>query len=440
MTTSFPNTSMSPTFSTLNKACLSCRLSHKACDRQRPCSRCVRRGCPQQCCDTPERKRGRPRKWTSEKNQEEELGSNDAITTTTTTTTASPSLHIELDNSLTGTNSGHNTFCCSSSSSIMNEFASAPASVSSSTTTLPSCVLSKPHNHVAIKKKNHETGLVRKRKNIKIMNYNPNHKESMSAKFCVLNSPSCEKKNKQHNTRTCASTTSSMVKRLLEQDKLLVPLSAMHPLSIKENNRNSGFSETREQPVRKEGQGTQTVSTGCNNNQPYTSLPSYVSHYCNYYHFDMTTCYSSSVVPFHQQQSPHLKHTAQTHGPQNPKLPLTAPHPNQSPLISFNSPQEAFASNSSSLVDINRSHGISSDCMIPPIPTFHHHHRIGGLTSVTPHPSTHQYLNVNWNSQTNSAHSPKTESSDPHQQQQSPPQSVTLPSIKTLLSFVTLDQ
>lgn len=41
-------------------ACAECRRVHKKCDKQRPCSRCIKQGCA--CLDKPPAKRGRPRK------------------------------------------------------------------------------------------------------------------------------------------------------------------------------------------------------------------------------------------------------------------------------------------------------------------------------------------------------------------------------------------
>ncbi|KAL9653769.1 hypothetical protein ABK040_008635 [Willaertia magna] len=66
------NTSFRPT------ACMACRQAHKSCDKGRPCSRCIQRGIGHLCCNTPLRKRGRPRKWSpnSEENASDDLDSN----------------------------------------------------------------------------------------------------------------------------------------------------------------------------------------------------------------------------------------------------------------------------------------------------------------------------------------------------------------------------
>lgn len=38
-----------------------CKASHVACDAQRPCKRCIRRGTQDSCVDAPSKKRGRPK-------------------------------------------------------------------------------------------------------------------------------------------------------------------------------------------------------------------------------------------------------------------------------------------------------------------------------------------------------------------------------------------
>lgn len=38
------------------RACISCRETHRACDRKRPCSACIFRGIEEQCVDMPRKK------------------------------------------------------------------------------------------------------------------------------------------------------------------------------------------------------------------------------------------------------------------------------------------------------------------------------------------------------------------------------------------------
>ena len=45
----------------VNKACVHCKASHVACDAQRPCKRCIRRGTEATCVDAESKKRGRPK-------------------------------------------------------------------------------------------------------------------------------------------------------------------------------------------------------------------------------------------------------------------------------------------------------------------------------------------------------------------------------------------
>ncbi|KAG2391819.1 hypothetical protein C9374_013304 [Naegleria lovaniensis] len=429
-----PNSSFhSIAMSLNNKACLSCRLAHKACDRQRPCSRCVRRGCPEQCCECPERKRGRPRKWSSKNEQDEHLSASDATITTNTSCTSATS-----------------TVCCSDES---NEEVSSPRvfstiqhvenssnSIAASSSLLPSretissssssCVLSKPfHSSSGIKKKNHETALVRKRKNIKIMNYNPNHKENRSAKFCVVKSSPCSSENRKNRRTGSTNPTTTMVKKLLEQGMVYKHEQEPSP---------SHSQETSTSIRKQEQQGNHNNNVDFIHHHVHDCplptqiyAPPLAQEACvNSHYFEMTSCYSSSnVVHTQQQHAPALKHT-ETHGASTqPHHAITTTlttqhHPDSSPALPpFTYSQEAFNFPHSRIAMLNRGQGHSNEVYMSHSLSHHSASRPTRIATFWNSPSHYPETLCP------SSLIPSCMTLEPHQNQQTP-----LPSIKTLLS------
>jgi len=57
-------------YTRVKKACVPCSQAHVSCDSERPCSRCIKRGTLQLCCDAPGEKRGRKKKGNPSPSQE----------------------------------------------------------------------------------------------------------------------------------------------------------------------------------------------------------------------------------------------------------------------------------------------------------------------------------------------------------------------------------
>ncbi|EFC43279.1 predicted protein [Naegleria gruberi] len=180
-----------------SRACLACRMAHKSCDRAKPaCSRCISRGIAHLCCEPSTKKRGRPRKWKDSEKQDSPQEQYEEEINFNANSSPQPSNN---ESSLSHSESG-----VSSPSELSAQLGgnSSPLVYN----VIPSSTCKSPVEEALLTETLKKTQS-KKLKFIKIMNYNPNHRETFSPRFTITSSE------KKHTLSTPQDNQPSQKKR-----------------------------------------------------------------------------------------------------------------------------------------------------------------------------------------------------------------------------------